>query len=356
MHDSWCVLDFFVVFSSLTKLILQNSLSVGDSVGNSGNSKKVLADGMADSGLVMFEILHALRCLRPLRAVSRNPGMKAVEVSVFKSAPAILEVLVVLVFFVVVFNIFDVQLFKYRLSSCSCTEWCPEKRFQPNGPHMDLLPEQCCQGTCDLAPPRQRDCQWNSHAHDSFDNVLYASLTLFEVSTLEMWPDIMCLVVDGTSAGEGPKYDKYPLAVHHFTSHIVTVAFLIMNLCVGIVIDKFTAVCDQTNGLSILSAAQRKWIRSQRALLQVGPQLLLLPRDDQWRLLCLQLISTSEFEWIAMGLMGVNVLTVCANHYDATPGVVPVHENANIVVLANFTPDAILKLYALRQKLNSINP
>lgn len=44
--------------------------------------------------------------------------------------------------------------------------------------------------------------------HDrNYDNVFYALLTLFEVSTLEQWPDIMYTTIDGVGKHRGPSRD-----------------------------------------------------------------------------------------------------------------------------------------------------
>ena len=45
------------------------------------------------------------------------------------------------------------------------------------------------------------------NAPTHFDNVGYAMLTLFEVFTLEMWPDIMFQVIDSQGENLGPKLD-----------------------------------------------------------------------------------------------------------------------------------------------------
>jgi hypothetical protein len=67
-------------------------------------------------------------------------------------------------------------------------------------------------------------------------------LTLFEISTLEMWPDYMYMAVDARGPGLAGKRDHNPSAALYFVAFIFCTTFFIMNLYVGAVIEKFNKI------------------------------------------------------------------------------------------------------------------
>jgi len=294
--------------------------------------------------------LRALRALKPLRMVSRNPGMKAVVNCIIGAIPAIADVMLVMMLFLIIFAIMGVQLLKGKFYRCSCQDWCPEKRLNPQAHFSSPRPwGEFCEGPC-LESPTNMTCVWGRHPDWSFDNSARAVLTLFEVSTLEMWPDVMFTAVDGVSPDEGPEYDRNPSTVLFFITFLFVTSFFILNLFVGVVIDKFTEVRNDMNGLTVLSEEQKRWISTQRRLLKVRPRLLLRP-PGRWQQLALQMISTREFDATISCMIMLNILVMCGTHYGASEGIKRIQENANLVFLGIFTLEALLKLFALRLRL-----
>lgn len=98
MKDPWNVLDFIIVFFSCVTWILQAVYS-GD--------------------VTFLNAFKALRALRPLKVVSKNEGVKTVVVSLLESIPELINVLLIVVLFILVFGILGIQLFKGQLGSCN---------------------------------------------------------------------------------------------------------------------------------------------------------------------------------------------------------------------------------------------
>lgn len=98
MKDPWNNLDFVIVFFSCVTWILE-AVSTGD-VG-------------------FLKGFRALRALRPLKVVSKNEGVKTVVVSLLESVPALINVLLIVVLFLLVFGILGIQLFKGQLGACN---------------------------------------------------------------------------------------------------------------------------------------------------------------------------------------------------------------------------------------------
>ena len=58
--------------------------------------------------------------------------------------------------------------------------------------------------------------------------------TLFIVSSLEGWPEIMYHGVDSTDIGTGPQQDATPAMAYYFVIFIFIGAFFFVNLFVGV--------------------------------------------------------------------------------------------------------------------------
>merc|ERR1711971_1319101 len=98
-------------------------------------------------------------------------------------------------------------------------------------------------------------------------------LTLFEISSLEMWPDYMYLAIDAVAPGKAPERNHNPAASIYFIFFIFFTTFFIMNLFVGVVIDKFHDIKDELNGNFFLSPDQKNWVKIQRLLMKCSPKI-----------------------------------------------------------------------------------
>ena len=86
----------------------------------------------------------------------------------------------------------------------------------------------------------------------NFDNIGFSMLTLFEISSLEMWPDYMFNAIDSRYE-EVPKIDNSKLYSIFFVVFIFITTFFILNLFVGVMIDKFNEIQKELSGRLLLS-------------------------------------------------------------------------------------------------------
>jgi hypothetical protein len=98
LKDPWNILDFIIVFFSVVSWVLEASAS-GD--------------------VSYLRGFRALRALRPLRVVSKNEGIKTVVNALLESIPSLVNVLLIVMLFLLVFGILGIQLFKGQLGSCN---------------------------------------------------------------------------------------------------------------------------------------------------------------------------------------------------------------------------------------------
>jgi hypothetical protein len=97
MRSSWNVMDFIIVFFSMVSI------------------------AFADIDLGPIKILRMLRVLRPLRMISRNPGMKIAIQSLINAIPDIGNVMVVSLLFILLFAILATNFYKGRFYRCQTT-------------------------------------------------------------------------------------------------------------------------------------------------------------------------------------------------------------------------------------------
>ena len=99
LQDNWNRLDFIIVLFGIVSLVLEN-------IGNAADMDFIRA-------------FRALRALRPLRMVSKNEGIKTVVNALLHSIPSLLNVLLIIILFLLVFGILGVQLLKGTIGFCN---------------------------------------------------------------------------------------------------------------------------------------------------------------------------------------------------------------------------------------------
>jgi len=158
LRDSWNQLDFIIVASSL----LEESSNIIDPEA-----------AISGEGSSSIKILRILRVLRPLRFISHNVAMKLIVTALLESVGHIINVLFVVGMIFLIFAIMGVSFFAGKFYYCNIS------RF-------DLHTRTSCEfagGT------------WDKWDHN-FDDVSEAMSSLFVVSSLEGWPNVMYQALD----------------------------------------------------------------------------------------------------------------------------------------------------------------
>merc|ERR1719487_1287552 len=126
-------------------------------------------------------------------------------------------------------------------------------------------------------------------------------------------------------------------------------SFFVLNLFVGIVIDKFSHIRNEMNGTSVLKEPQRRWVALQRQMLKLKPQRLLLPPESAWRQAVVQLVCCRPFEVTILTCILANVGTMALTFAEPSPAWTVFQDMANYVFLVVFAVEALLKLVAMRR-------
>eukprot|EP00292_Cryptomonas_paramecium_P002249 CAMPEP_0113729636 /NCGR_PEP_ID=MMETSP0038_2-20120614/42674_1 /TAXON_ID=2898 /ORGANISM="Cryptomonas paramecium" /LENGTH=1415 /DNA_ID=CAMNT_0000661529 /DNA_START=107 /DNA_END=4352 /DNA_ORIENTATION=+ /assembly_acc=CAM_ASM_000170 len=178
LRDGWNLLDCIVVIVSVMSAF------------GTGSAKDLKA-------------LRTLRAFRPLRVIKSNPGLRVAVNSLLKSLPAMANVSLVVLFWLVVYSLLGVQLFKGCFFRCydystqfvygssifplSNNIFSPTPRF--SGPEAVPSIVEC------VAANGGGTTAWSNRPF-GFDNIFRALLTLFEMLTTTGWLEMLQSMVD----------------------------------------------------------------------------------------------------------------------------------------------------------------
>uniref|UniRef100_A0A8C5YFC7 Voltage-dependent P/Q-type calcium channel subunit alpha n=1 Tax=Microcebus murinus TaxID=30608 RepID=A0A8C5YFC7_MICMU len=205
-RDLWNILDFIVVSGALVAFAF------------TGNSK--------GKDINTIKSLRVLRVLRPLKTIKRLPKLKAVFDCVVNSLKNVFNILIVYMLFMFIFAVVAVQLFKGKFFHCTDES----KEFEKDCRGKYLLYEK--------NEVKARDREWKKYEFH-YDNVLWALLTLFTVSTGEGWPQVLKHSVDATFENQGPSPGYRMEMSIFYVVYFVVFPFFFVNIFVALIIITF---------------------------------------------------------------------------------------------------------------------
>ena len=304
LKDPWNVLDFCVVCAS------------------------VLSRVMDSDKYQWVKSFRVLRALRPLRVIQRVPELKMVVNSLFKAIPIITNVIVLLAMFWLIFGILGVQLFKGQFYSCSDPE---------------VLLQHACSGTFfDEESTELLEREWGPPEW-GFDNIVVAVITLFEVSTLERWLDIMYLCIDAVGTGHAPVELHSPMMGLFFMLFIMFGSFFMLELFVSAIVAAYTMMNEESDGTAFQSERQRR----------IVSKMVIGTREDEWspkyewQQPIYDLVSSKNFENTIIVLIVLNTVTMALFFKGMDKAVEAELDWWNSAFTVMFLLEALLKLLAL---------
>jgi len=186
--------------------------------------------------------------------IQRFKGLKQVVNSLFRAIPGVINVSQVCLLCMLVYALFGMQFLSGRMRAC-------------NDPAIGSA--ESCVGTFVTEDGVTLPRAWVNDDIGNFDNFLYAMLTLFEMSTLEMWPDVMFRAMDADCPGCPLRQDANRWMSLFMISWVVLSAFFLFNLFVGVVLENFYAIRKQEDGSGLMSDEQKEWTRTITSILTV---------------------------------------------------------------------------------------
>eukprot|EP01062_Namystynia_karyoxenos_P015967 TRINITY_DN1582_c0_g3_i1.p1 TRINITY_DN1582_c0_g3~~TRINITY_DN1582_c0_g3_i1.p1 ORF type:complete len:2340 (+),score=847.86 TRINITY_DN1582_c0_g3_i1:111-7130(+) len=320
-RDWWNVLDAMVVAISVVALALSGSADIG-----------------------FLKVLRAFRALRPLRVVSRRRGLRMVVITLLRSMASIGYVALVSVLVFLVFGILGVQLFAGK--SHQCTDPVVTWRDSCEGKWL-----RCGDGDGGRCQWTRR--QWvhggNRVRVGNFDNIIFSFLTLFEVSTMELWSTIMFGAIDTVNNQHAPRRDERPWIAIYFIVFIVVGAFFILNLFVGFVIFNFNTVKEEQDKFGVggyVTQEQQLWIETQRMMLNFSPVVRMQQGESRRAKRMHAFAKSNEFELFIGACIALNVVVMGMEFHGMSTEWEFALDRVNDAFAAVFFVEAVIKIAA----------
>ena len=319
IRNPWNVLDMTIVVASLISLIF--------------------ADNPDISELGWVRGLRVLRALRPLRVIKRVPELKMVVNSIFRSLPILSNVLVLLTMFWLVFGILGLQMFGGKL------EYCTDAEVEWKAGCVGTFWSDCAveiSGVCAGGVDARRWTHPGSPSGWNFDDMPHAVLTLFEVSTLEMWLDIMYWSIDARGIDRQP-FENYDQSVAlFFVIFIMFGSFFLLEMFVGAVVTSYNMLNEESEGGAFQSDRQKKAVA----------EMVLRKKDDVYEATfdfqepIHKFFESSLVENIISGCIVLNVGVMALYFYDMSTSYEGMLDTFNDIFTFIFAVEAFFKLVA----------
>ncbi|NXQ67894.1 CAC1G protein, partial [Quiscalus mexicanus] len=322
------------------KAYLKSSWNVLDGVLVLISVIDILVSMVSDSGtkiLGMLRVLRLLRTLRPLRVISRAQGLKLVVETLMSSLKPIGNIVVICCAFFIIFGILGVQLFKGKFF--------------------------VCQGEDTRNITNKSDCteasyKWVRHKYN-FDNLGQALMSLFVLASKDGWVDIMYDGLDAVGVDQQPVMNYNPWMLLYFISFLLIVAFFVLNMFVGVVVENFHK-CRQHQEEEEAKRREEKRLRrleKKRRKKSLDLPLTLLPAAEaqckpyysdysHFRLLIHQMCTSHYLDLFITGVIGLNVITMAMEHYQQPKVLDEALKICNYIFTVVFVMESVFKLIA----------
>ncbi|KAK1797344.1 hypothetical protein P4O66_008713 [Electrophorus voltai] len=309
-RDLWNILDFIVVVGALIAFALTN---------NKGRDIKTIKS------------LRVLRVLRPLKTIKRLPKLKAVFDCVVTSLKNVFNILIVYKLFMFIFAVIAVQLFKGRFFYCTDGSMATQRECQ--GYYIDYARDR----------KEVKNREWKRHEFH-YDNVMWALLTLFTVSTGEGWPQVLQHSVDVTEEDHGPSRGNRMEMSIFYVVYFVVFPFFFVNIFVALIIITFQEQGDKMMEESSLEKNERACIDFA---ISAKPFTRYMPQNRQtlqYRLW--HFVVSPSFEYTVLVMIALNTVVLMMKYHSAPTAYDTVLKHLNTAFTVLFSLECILKIMA----------
>ncbi|XP_031973306.1 voltage-dependent R-type calcium channel subunit alpha-1E isoform X4 [Corvus moneduloides] len=309
-RDLWNILDFIVVVGALVAFALAT---------NKGRDIKTIKS------------LRVLRVLRPLKTIKRLPKLKAVFDCVVTSLKNVFNILIVYKLFMFIFAVIAVQLFKGKFFYCTDSSKDTQKDCIGNYvDHEKNKMEVKCR-------------EWKRHEFH-YDNIIWALLTLFTVSTGEGWPQVLQHSVDVTEEDRGPSRSNRMEMSIFYVVYFVVFPFFFVNIFVALIIITFQEQGDKMMEECSLEKNERACIDfaiSAKPLTRYMPQNRHTFQYRVWHF-----VVSPSFEYTIMAMIALNTVVLMMKYYSAPYTYELALKYLNIAFTMVFSLECVLKIIA----------
>uniref|UniRef100_A0A3Q2YIP7 Voltage-dependent T-type calcium channel subunit alpha n=1 Tax=Hippocampus comes TaxID=109280 RepID=A0A3Q2YIP7_HIPCM len=305
LRSSWNILDGMLVMISVIDILVSF-------FSNSGT--KILG---------MLRVLRLLRTLRPLRVISRAPGLKLVVETLMSSLKPIGNIVVICCAFFIIFGILGVQLFKGKFFVCQGED----VRNITN--RSDCL---------------QASYRWVRHKYN-FDNLGQALMSLFVLASKDGWVDIMYDGLDAVGVDQQPVMNYNPWMLLYFISFLLIVAFFVLNMFVGVVVENFHK-CRRHQEAEEAKRREEKRLKRMEKKRRKAQSKPYYSDYSPTRLIIHKMCTSHYLDLFITIVIGLNVITMSMEHYQQPKELDEALKICNYIFTLIFVLESVFKLVA----------
>ncbi|XP_074519059.1 voltage-dependent T-type calcium channel subunit alpha-1G isoform X4 [Halichoeres trimaculatus] len=312
LRSSWNILDGMLVMISVIDILV--SL-----ISNSGT--KILG---------MLRVLRLLRTLRPLRVISRAPGLKLVVETLMSSLKPIGNIVVICCAFFIIFGILGVQLFKGKFFVCQGEDV------------RNITNKSDC---------IQNNNKWVRHKYN-FDNLGQALMSLFVLASKDGWVDIMYDGLDAVGVDQQPVMNYNPWMLLYFISFLLIVAFFVLNMFVGVVVENFHKCRRHQEAEEAKRREEKRLKRMEKKRRSKEKELAEAQSKPYYsdysptRLLIHKMCTSHYLDLFITIVIGLNVITMSMEHYQQPKELDEALKICNYIFTLIFVLESVFKLVA----------
>uniref|UniRef100_A0A672PGN2 Voltage-dependent L-type calcium channel subunit alpha n=1 Tax=Sinocyclocheilus grahami TaxID=75366 RepID=A0A672PGN2_SINGR len=354
LRNCWNILDFVIVFMGLFTLGV-------DTINTIAGVPKEKGGGFD------MKALRAFRVLRPLRLVSGVPSLQVVMSSILKSMLPLFHIALLVFFMVTIYAIMGLELFKCKMhKTCYYQDIIAIRENEKPSPCAQAGHGRRCtiNGTeCRAGWPGP------NFGITHFDNFGFAMLTVFQSITMESWTDVLYWINDAMG-------NDWPWI--YFLTLMLLGSFFILNLVLGVLSGEFTKEREMSRSrVEYQKLRERQqmdedlegymeWITHAEVMdgdyegngattvlclsLSVCLPLYLIRLARRWNVVlrrkCYVWVKSKFFNWWVLLVVLLNTLVIATEHHNQTEGLTSFQDTANIILLACFTIEMVMKMYA----------
>ncbi|XP_014907237.1 voltage-dependent T-type calcium channel subunit alpha-1G-like isoform X12 [Poecilia latipinna] len=329
LRSSWNLLDGMLVMISVVDILVSLISNTGTKI------------------LGMLRVLRLLRTLRPLRVISRAPGLKLVVETLMSSLKPIGNIVVICCAFFIIFGILGVQLFKGKFYVCQGEDV------------RNITNRTDCEGA---------HYKWVRHKYN-FDNLGQALMSLFVLASKDGWVDIMYDGLDAVGVDQQPIMNYNPWMLLYFISFLLIVAFFVLNMFVGVVVENFHKCRRHQEAEEAKRREEKRLKRMEKKRRSKEKELadLLVP-GVSWalsdgtlkeaqskpyysdysptRLLIHKMCTSHYLDLFITIVIGLNVITMSMEHYEQPQELDNALKICNYIFTLIFVLESVFKLVA----------
>ncbi|KAG0281785.1 calcium channel protein [Linnemannia exigua] len=268
-------------------------------------------------GVYLFKAVAAMRTLRLLNITA---GSATILHSLKKSAPLLVNIVLFIAFFFIIFSIVGVQAFKGSLSrrcvsqdrTVTLNETFCGGYYDPTTPGKKL-PYIDIKGVHSSTVAKGNICAMGFECRDigknyknaiSFDNIFSAMVPVYVLMTGQTWTDLMYRIMDA----------EYAWSAVYFVLVVLVMNFWILNLFVAVINEMFAKIRDDSANNSAFSSSESSDSKNQ--ILDDSKKNFTytesaqMSRRKKW-------VETLECVWVIAVI--VDLVFQCLPRYDTTP-------------------------------------